>query len=57
MPAGENRCQDPVHYLLLSHDPSGDLRAETPHGGGESLELLDVGTGGLGYGHQITEKR
>jgi len=57
MPARENRGQDPIHHFLLPNDPSCDLSTETAHGGGESLELLDVGTGSLGYGHQITERR
>ena len=49
--AGEDGGQDALDDLLLPDDAPRHLGAEARGGGGQLLELFDVGRGGTGDGH------
>ena len=52
MSAGQDGGEDPVHHVLLAHDPLGHLGAQALNSTDEALKLLHVVLGdGLGCGH------
>jgi hypothetical protein len=42
MAAAQDRGEDPLHHLLLAHDPLGHLPAQSGDRLRQALELLDV---------------
>jgi hypothetical protein len=55
MSPGENRRENPIDYLFLTHNPLGHLRPKVVYGTHQPLELLDVVVrAGLGGGHEAS---